>query len=68
LVDLVGLFLHYDCFDRVVLDAIGDVVRGKVLSRRDEDYAVAAAALRSAALPGIFRHLVPGFTNYIIVA
>ena len=43
------------------------VVRGKILSLREEDY-VTAARLIGANHPRIlFRHLVPGFTSHIIV-
>ena len=44
------------------------VVRGKVLSLREEDYAVAARLLGAGHGRVIFRHLVPGFTSHIIVA
>ena len=43
------------------------VVRGKILSLREEDYAVAARLLGASHARIIFRHLVPGFTSHIIV-
>lgn len=43
------------------------VVRGKILSLRDEDYAVAARLLGASHSRILFRHLVPGFTSHIIV-
>ncbi|HOT49381.1 MAG TPA: ABC transporter permease [Candidatus Hydrogenedentes bacterium] len=44
------------------------VVRGKVLSLREEDYALAAkvAGVREFAI--ILKHLVPGFTSHLIVS
>lgn len=44
------------------------VVRGKILSLREEDYAVAARLLGASHARILFRHLVPGFTSHIIVA
>lgn len=44
------------------------VVRGKILSLREEDYAVAAQLLGASHSRVIFRHLLPGFTSHIIVA
>ena len=44
------------------------VVRGKLLSLREEDYAVAARLLGAGHGRIIFRHLLPGFTSHIIVA
>ncbi|OGJ92331.1 MAG: peptide ABC transporter permease [Candidatus Raymondbacteria bacterium RifOxyA12_full_50_37] len=43
------------------------VVRGKLLSLREEDYAVAARLLGASHRRVIFRHLLPGFTSHIIV-
>ncbi len=43
------------------------VVRGKILSLREEDYAVAARLLGAGHGRVLFRHLVPGFTSHIIV-
>lgn len=43
------------------------VVRGKILSLREEDYAVAARLLGASHARVIFRHLMPGFTSHIIV-
>ena len=44
------------------------VVRGKFLSLREEDYAVAARLLGASHGRIIFRHLLPGFTSHIIVS
>ena len=43
------------------------VVRGRILSLREEDYAVAARLLGASHMRVLFRHLVPGFTSHIIV-
>ena len=43
------------------------VVRGKILSLREEDYAVAARLLGAGHRRVLFRHLLPGFTSHIIV-
>ncbi|MGC4032130.1 MAG: ABC transporter permease [Tepidisphaeraceae bacterium] len=44
------------------------VVRGKILSLREEDYAMAARLLGASHTRILFRHLLPGFTSHIIVA
>lgn len=44
------------------------IVRGKFLSLREEDYAVAARLMGASHSRIIFRHLLPGFTSHIIVA
>jgi peptide/nickel transport system permease protein len=44
------------------------VVRGKLLSLREEDYAIAARLIGAGHSRVIFRHLVPGFTSHIIVS
>lgn len=44
------------------------VVRGKILSLREEDYAVAARVAGVPEFQIIMRHLVPGFTSHLIVA
>jgi len=44
------------------------VVRGKILSLREEDYALAAQLLGASSGRILFRHLVPGFTSHIIVS
>lgn len=44
------------------------VVRGKILSLREEDYAVAARLLGASHARILFLHLMPGFTSHIIVA
>ena len=57
----------------VVLSLLGwtglaRVVRGKILSLREEDYAVAARLLGASHSRIIARHLLPGFTSHIIVS
>lgn len=44
------------------------VVRGKILSLREEDYATAARLLGASHGRVLFRHLLPGFTSHIIVS
>ncbi|MBO5763348.1 MAG: ABC transporter permease [Lentisphaeria bacterium] len=44
------------------------VVRGKILSLREEDYAVAARLLGASHGRILFRHLLPAFASHIIVA
>lgn len=56
----------------VVLSLLGwtglaRTVRSKLLSLREEDYAVAARLLGAGNGRIIFRHLLPGFTSHIIV-
>ena len=43
------------------------VVRGKLLSLREEDYAMAAKAAGTGEGRIIFKHLLPGFTSHLIV-
>lgn len=43
------------------------VVRGKIISLREEDYTTAAKISSAGSLAIIFRHLLPGFTSYLIV-
>ena len=57
----------------VVLSMLGwtrlaRVVRGKILSLREEDYAMAARLIGASHGRILFRHLLPGFTSHIIVA
>jgi peptide/nickel transport system permease protein len=57
----------------VVLSLLGwpglaRIVRGKILSLREEDYATAARLLGAGNGRILFRHLLPGFTSHIIVA
>jgi peptide/nickel transport system permease protein len=47
--------------------ALARVVRGKILSLREEDYAVAARLIGASHFRILFRHLLPGFTSHIIV-
>lgn len=56
----------------VILSLIGwtdlaRVVRGKILSLREEDFTMAAKISGSRPLDTIFRHLVPSFLSYLIV-
>ena len=56
----------------IVLSLIGwaglaRVVRGKILSLREEDYVVAARLLGASHTRILLRHLLPGFTSHIIV-
>jgi len=44
------------------------VVRGKILSLREEDYAMAARLIGASHGRILFRHLLPGFTSHINVA
>jgi peptide/nickel transport system permease protein len=44
------------------------VVRGKLLSLREEDYAMAAQAAGASEQRIIFKHLLPGFTSHLIVS
>lgn len=48
--------------------SLARVVRGKILSLREEDYAVAARLLGAGDSRVLFRHLLPGFTSHIIVS
>lgn len=43
------------------------IVRGKILSLREEDYGVAARLLGAGHTRVLFLHLLPGFTSHIIV-
>jgi peptide/nickel transport system permease protein len=43
------------------------VVRGKILSLREEDFVTAARISSAGPLSIIFRHLLPGFTSYLVV-
>ncbi|MCC5844376.1 MAG: ABC transporter permease [Verrucomicrobia bacterium] len=57
----------------VVLSLLGwtglaRTVRSKLLSLREEDYAVAARLLGASHQRIIFRHLLPGFTSHILVS
>jgi len=44
------------------------VVRGKILSLREEDYAIAARLIGAGHGRILFRHLLPGFASHIIVS
>ena len=43
------------------------VVRGRILSLREEDYVTAARISSAGSMAIIYRHLLPGFTSYLIV-
>ncbi len=43
------------------------VVRGKIISLREEEFALAAKAAGASDSRIIFRHLLPAFTSYLIV-
>jgi peptide/nickel transport system permease protein len=43
------------------------VVRGKIISLREEEFALAAKAAGASDTRIIFRHLLPAFTSYLIV-
>ena len=43
------------------------VVRGKIISLRDEEFALAAKAAGAGNTRIIFRHLLPAFISYLIV-
>lgn len=43
------------------------VVRGKILSLREEDYVTAARISSASNMSIIFRHLLPGITSYLVV-
>ena len=47
--------------------SLARVVRGKILSLREEDYALAARLIGASHTRILFRHLLPGFTSHIIV-
>ena len=56
----------------VILSLVGwtglaRVVRGKILSLREEDYVTAARISSAGPMAIIVRHLLPGFTSYLIV-
>ena len=48
--------------------SLARVVRGKLLSLREEDYALAAQAAGAGKRRIIFKHLLPGFTSHLIVS
>jgi len=60
-------------FITIVLSLLGwtglaRVVRGKILSLREEGYAQAARAIGAGHGRILFRHLMPGFTSHIVVS
>ena len=48
--------------------SLARVVRGKLLSLREEDYALAAQAAGASQIRIIFKHLMPGLTSHLIVS
>jgi len=69
--DWSGLRVYFGI--TIVLSMLGwtrlaRVVRGKILSLREEDYAMAARLIGASHRRVLFRHLLPGFTSHIIVA
>jgi len=63
---------RYFCMT-VILAVIGwtglaRVVRGKILSLREEDYAMAARVAGAGEFNIIMRHLIPGFLSHLIVS
>ncbi len=48
--------------------ALARVVRGKILSLREEDYALAARVAGRKEFSILMRHLMPGFMSHIIVS
>lgn len=44
------------------------VVRGKLISLREEDYVIAARISSAKPMQIIFRHLLPGVTSYLVVS
>lgn len=69
--DWSGLRVYFGI--TIVLSLLGwtrlaRVVRGKILSLREEDYATAARLIGASHRRILFRHLLPGFTSHIIVS
>ncbi len=69
--DLPALWAYWGM--TIVLSFIGwtglaRTVRSKLLSLREEDYAIAARLLGASHGRIIFRHLLPGFASHIIVS
>ena len=48
--------------------SLARVVRGKLLSLREEDFTIAAITAGCKDMQVILRHLLPGFLSYIIVS
>jgi peptide/nickel transport system permease protein len=48
--------------------SLARVVRGKILSLREEDYAMAARVAGRKEFSILMRHLIPGFLSHIIVS
>jgi peptide/nickel transport system permease protein len=44
------------------------VVRGKLISLREEDYVIAARISSAKPMQIIFRHLLPGVTSFLVVS
>ncbi len=65
---LKGYFMITIVLSLLSWTRLARVIRGKMLSLREEDYATAAKLLGASDGRIIFRHLLPGFTSHIIVA
>lgn len=65
---LKGYFMITIVLSFLSWTGLARVIRGKILSLREEDYAMAAQLLGASNGRIIFRHLLPGFTSHIIVA
>jgi len=65
---LKGYFMITVVLSFLSWTGLARVIRGKILSLREEDYAMAAQLLGASNGRIIFRHLLPGFTSHIIVS
>ena len=65
---LKGYFMITVVLSLLSWTSLARVIRGKILSLREEDYAMAAKLLGATDRRIIFRHLLPGFTSHIIVS
>ncbi|HEV7299536.1 MAG TPA: ABC transporter permease [Tepidisphaeraceae bacterium] len=65
---LTGYFAITIALSLLGWTGLARVVRGKILSLREEDYAMAARLLGASHTRILARHLLPGFTSHIIVA
>jgi peptide/nickel transport system permease protein len=65
---LKGYFMITIVLSLLSWTRLARVIRGKMLSLREEDYAMAAKLLGAHDGRIIFRHLLPGFTSHIIVS
>lgn len=65
---LKGYFMITVVLSLLSWTRLARVIRGKILSLREEDYTMAARLLGASNGRIIFRHLLPGFTSHIIVS